>query len=294
MSDWLKGLPGRVADNVIASLIGAAILSAAALGWISGAFEAVVDGDASLPAWVLAAGIMAVFALGGFAGFFLNRRREADPVALVAHRFWREADLHAEYAEHVALTLDQLQNVLAGAIPGVTPEHFIERGVLHPGRDMLMKNQPRGADVRLSVLVPDGAEFVMAYSAGHTPEGHARFRMRIAESFSRHAYEQGTIVASPDVEQDPRFKAHPRATRNYRSIVSVPLRSGEDTAGVFNVVFTEQEAFDVSEYTYIALLAAITNVALTALENSGTVRVDRPVQSALPPAQEEPHDQPPP
>jgi hypothetical protein len=47
MGQWLKGLPGRVADNVIATLIAAAILSAAFLGWVTGAFEAIVAGDAS-------------------------------------------------------------------------------------------------------------------------------------------------------------------------------------------------------------------------------------------------------
>lgn len=292
MGEWLSGLPGRVADNVIASLIVVGILAVASVGWITGAFEAIVTGDASLPAWVLAAGVVLIFGLGAFTGFWVNRRREADPVAEVANRFWVEAELHAEYSEHVALTLDQLQAVLAGGIPGVTPDQFIERGILHPGRDMLMRNQDRDEDVRISVLVPDGQDFVMRYSAGHTPEGHAQFRTRIADSFSRHAYEQGTIVASADLHQDERFRAHPRATRDYHSIVSVPLRSGRDTAGVFNVVFTAREAFDVSDYTYIALLAAITNVALTALAASGPVRVVRPVQSVLPPAQEERRDSP--
>jgi hypothetical protein len=37
-------------------------------------------------------------------------------------------------------------------------------------------------------------------------------------------------------------------------------------AGVFNVVFTADWGFDVADYTYIALLAAIANVALTAME----------------------------
>jgi len=85
--------------------------------------------------------------------------------------------------------------------------------------------------------------------------------MRISESFSRHAYEQGTIVTSPDVRRDRRFTPHPLAKRDYSSIVCVPLRSGGTTAGVFNVLFTAENAFDVADYTYIVLLAAIANVA---------------------------------
>jgi len=289
MGDWVRGLPGRVADNVIATLIVAGILSAAFLGWISGAFEAIVSGDASLPAWILATGVIVIFALGWFGGFWVNRRREADPAILAAHQFWQESELHSDYAAHVSLTLDQLQNVISGGIPGVTLENFIERGILHPGRDMLMNNQPRGADVRISILRPDGTDFVMAYSAGHTTEGHARFRMPIGESFSRHAYEQGTVVVSFDVEEDQRFKPHVRATRPYGSIVSAPLRAGGKMSGVFNVVFTERAGFDVADYTYIVLLAAIANVALAAAERSGAVRVERRVQSELPPAQEDEH-----
>jgi GAF domain len=290
MGQWLRGLPGRVADNVIASLIVVGILSAAFLGWVSGVFEEIVTGDASIPAWVLATGLVLVFALGAFTGFWVNRRREADPAAVAAHGFWQRAELHEEYAEHVSLTLDQLQNVISGGIPGVTLEQFIERGILHPGRDMIMGNQPRGADVRISILRPDGPDFVMAYSAGHTPEGHARFRMPIRESFSRLSYEQSRIALSSDVEADRRFTPHVRATRPYGSIVSVPLRSGGDTSGVFNVVFTESEGFDVADYTYIVLLAAIANVALAAAGSASPVRTAGPVQSALPPAAEEEQD----
>lgn len=287
MGDRMRAFFGRVAENVVATLIAAVILSAAVVGWLTGAFEAIVTGDASLPAWTLAVGLIAIFALGAFTGFWINRRREADPAAYAAQEFWQRSELHAEYAEHVSLTLDQLQNVMSGGIPGVTLEQFIELGILHPGRDMLMTNQPRGADVRISILRPEGSDFVMAYSAGHTPEGHAKFRMPIAETFSRHACEQGRMVVSFDVEDDQRFTAHPRATRPYGSIVSAPLRSAGHTSGVFNVVFTERSGFDVADYTYMVLLAAITNVALAAAERSMAIRVQRPVQSALPPPLED-------
>jgi hypothetical protein len=208
MGDRMKAFASRVAENLVATLIAAAILTAAVVGWLSGAFEAIVTGDASLPAWALAAGLVAIFVLGVFTGFWVNRRREANPAALVAHEFWQRSELHEEYAEHVSLTLDELQNVMSGGIPGVTLEQFIERGILHPGRDMLMSNQPGGADVRISILRPDGGDFVMGYSAGHTSDRHAKFRMPIAESFSRHAYEQGTMVVSFDVEEDQRFTPH--------------------------------------------------------------------------------------
>jgi len=79
MGARVKGFANGVAQNVIATLIVAGILSAAFLGWITGAFASIVTRDASVPAWVLGVSVIAVFGLGGFTGFWINRRREADP-----------------------------------------------------------------------------------------------------------------------------------------------------------------------------------------------------------------------
>jgi hypothetical protein len=45
-------------------------------------------------------GVVVIFGIGAFTGFWINRRREADPAAEAADQFWQESDLHAENAEH--------------------------------------------------------------------------------------------------------------------------------------------------------------------------------------------------
>ncbi len=260
---WLKQLPERLAENLLA----AAIIAGAASGTLLAGVLALLDllgGHVSVPVWsgVLAGAVLVAGAF--YIGFWTNRRVEADPITAAATDLIGLLDRQDAYLEHLWTTLEQLQSAVDGAIDGTNLRNFIERGVLYPGRDMLKTYQPNGEDVRLSVLRPVGEDFVMAYSAGHTNTGHAGFRMKISDSFSKHAYEQGVVCGSSNLSKDPRFAPRPGARRPYESIVSIPLRSGGETAWVFNAIFTAEAAIVDTDYFYILLLAAITNVALVA------------------------------
>jgi GAF domain-containing protein len=168
--------------------------------------------------------------------------------------------LTAYYSRHVYDALETLQKVLTGTIPGVTADTLIDQGILQPARDFLM--QRPNEDVRLSILVTDGQDFVMPFSAGHSLESAQRFRLPIAASFSRSAYETGRIQWSGDLENDDRFTPHPRARpeRAYHSIISVPVRSGDHTVGVFNVLSTLKDAFAPADFLYVWVLGAIIDV----------------------------------
>jgi len=147
---------------------------------------------------------------------------------------WFAVDSHAAYGEHVRVMLDHLQRVVAGDIPSVSIPQFIDRGVLQPARDMLAEET--AADVRLSVLVPEGKTFRMLWAAGHSLEGQKKYRPAIADSLARIALEEGVPQVWDDVCTDQRFKPNPHATRPFRSMVSIPIRAGEDVHAVFNVI----------------------------------------------------------
>jgi GAF domain-containing protein len=136
-------------------------------------------------------------------------------------------------AEHEAVSTVETSRELRLAV--------FAKGLLAPAREFLI--QAPGEDVRLSVLVPEGQDFRMKWMAGHRLVSKQDFRLRIGESFSRFAFQTGQIESSEDVDSDPRFQPHPRAERPYYSIISVPIRSGDDVVAVFNVVSTLPYAF---------------------------------------------------
>src|SRR5204863_5865909 len=89
---------------------------------------------------------------------------------------------------------------------------------------------------------------------------------------SRHAYETGAIQWSFDLPNDPRFIPHPQATREYHSIISVPLRHGDDTVGVLNADSTLRSAFSLADFIYISLLGVVISVVY----NLGAFEQPRP------------------
>jgi GAF domain len=227
---WLKSLPGAIATYLVITLI--VSVGTGLLG-------------IKLPLW---AAIVAVAMIA--------------PVAFASGRLSaRGRDLRDYYAEHVRETLETLQKAIAGGIPGVSYQDFIERGILEPARHWL--RQAPHEDVRLSVLVPDDADrdFSMLFAAGHTIEARQKFRLEIAGSFAGLAYKRGATQRTGDVDSDDRWHQHPHAHRPYGSLISVPIKVNDEVVGVFNVLSTIKHAFSPGDLSYIELLGGVVNLA---------------------------------
>jgi putative methionine-R-sulfoxide reductase with GAF domain len=102
----------------------------------------------------------------------------------------------------------------------------------------------------------------MVLAAGHSLAGREKYRERIVDTLSRFAYESGDPQSWDNVSEEPMFMPTPEATRPFRSMVSLPIRSGDDILGVFNVISAEPYAFDPAEERYIASLGGVINVAV--------------------------------
>jgi GAF domain len=175
------------------------------------------------------------------------------------------------YVEHVRDALSELRKVVTKELPSMSTRDFIEIGIFEPA-DKLLERDHRDAargDVRFSILVPDGDDFVMADASGlqpahgHRVESRQSFRLPINASFAGVAFHTGQVQSSNHLSSDQRFKRHPKATtgREYQSMVSVPLwRSGE-VDGVLNVLAVRKDAFSTVDRTYITLLASVIDVA---------------------------------
>ena len=239
-------------DSTVERLIVIAIVASLAALWkLRHHIPSLPEGDTTVPTKI------AILVPGGMAfavvllvalAIGIRRRKKVAEASL---------KLTAAYAQHGREILYALQRVLSGAIPGVDVGEFIENGILSPARDYLMEGQDD--DVRLSILAPDGNDFVMPYAAGHRIESKAQFRLPIRDSFSKWAYNESRVYWSADLSTDDRFTRHPEADqeRDYESIISVPIRCGEDAVAVFNAIFTPKNAFNDAELLYVRLIGAV-------------------------------------
>lgn len=73
------------------------------------------------------------------------------------------------------------------------------------------------------------------------------------------------------MDNDDRWRPHPKARpgRQYGSLVSIPVRRGDEVVGVLNVISTHKNAFTQGDLNYIELLAALINLAHSLSADAG-------------------------
>ena len=225
-----------------------------------GAVALVIWQGGSIPAWVSLVIVLAVIAVAVLRGRRLRRR-----VAAIEDEAGTLEDAlahHDGYTSHVAEVLDNLQRVIAGDL-GVDLGTYIVRGILVPARQNLTTDPSE--NVRLSILTPrqeDSSRWQMLWTAGHSLAGNEKYRARIVDTMSRFAFESGNPQSWDDVTEERTFTPTPEATRPFRSMISLPIRNGDNRVGVFNVISAEPHAFDPAEQRYIASLGGVINVVV--------------------------------
>ena len=175
----------------------------------------------------------------------------------------RELGRHNEYSRHLQNSLDALQRVISGDVDAEIP-FFLEQAVLDPAQRIL--SEKPAEKVRLAVLLPDDDNrdlWSMRWSAGHSMIGKLKFAEPIATTLSRHAFESGEAQYWANVTEQTEFRQNPLASAPTHSLVSIPIREGDEILGVFNAISSEKEAFDDAEQTFLASIAGVLAVAVS-------------------------------
>lgn len=100
-------------------------------------------------------------------------------------------------------------------------------------------------------------------AAGHSAIGKLKYAEPIKETLARHAYESGEPQYWPDTSKQTEFEQNPLASAPMRSLVSIPIREGDEILGVFNAISSEKDAFDDAEQTFLTSLAGVIAVAVS-------------------------------
>jgi hypothetical protein len=204
MKAWLASLPKKVAEHLVVRGLGVVVIAAGvALYFLVRDSE-----DVSVPPVVLVVGgaLLALLLIAALALWSRSRK------------FEHYNRLHIAYTSVLYQALETLQKQAAHDRREVNVEEVIEKGILHPFRDLLLV--VIGNDVRLSILVLDEERhWKMALQVGHSLDSQRDFDLEYEKSFSRFGFESGKIEYSNDLSTDPRFERHPEARpgRDYSS-----------------------------------------------------------------------------
>lgn len=186
--------------------------------------------------------------------------REANELRPKLSRAEDELDRHDSYGRNICSVLDTFQKIVSKDIE-MSMDAFIEQGILIPGRDVMQENGC-SSDLRMSVLIPSNDSFLMVWASGHSVEAKQKYEVPINQTIAKIAYERQTIAVWDNAPNEERgFVKNPKATRGFKSMVSIPILLGDTTAGVFNVVTDKAAAFDPADVNYLTSLGSIIQLA---------------------------------
>jgi transcriptional regulator with GAF, ATPase, and Fis domain len=254
-----------------AALAGAAVIALIAAGW-------------DVPAWTLAATTFLAVVLA-----YVVRRvtaREAREMAPRLSRAEDELDRHDSYGSNLCSALETFQKIVAKDVD-LPMGTFIERGILAPARDVMRENG-HAADLRMSVLLVSNGHFSMAWASGHNIESQKKFKVPVENTISKVAFEKQAIQVWRNAPAEERgFIINPKATRGFKSMVSIPISAGDDTHGVFNIVTEDEDAFDPADVNYLTSVGAVIQLAfglaLAEIETRRVASVQAPTRRLVRP-----------
>jgi hypothetical protein len=164
MKNWLSELPRKLADHLVTRGLGLLVVA----GLVALYFVVRDSKDVAVPPATLVAGA-GLLVLLVIVGIVLWRR---------ASKFEAYHGVHIAYTNVLNQALETLRKRAAHDRREVNVDEVIEKGILHPFRDLLQAIA--GSDVRLSILVLDEQRPLEDGAAGWTqPRQPASVRPRV-------------------------------------------------------------------------------------------------------------------
>jgi len=127
--------------------------------------------------------------------------------------------------------------------------------ILHSIGVVLTKNKSNSHRVAIFVDNKDGY-LKIHEGLGYSSEGRKHLRLKIDDSAAGYVFRTGSIYNSGNVDEPGNhFKRHPMATKDYKSLMCVPIQYGKMILGVLSIDGQEENSFSKDDETYLVYFA---------------------------------------
>lgn len=90
---------------------------------------------------------------------------------------------------------------------------------------------------------------------GFSLQGKEKLRLDISGSIAGKVYTYGEYVYCKDVSKEPGFKPHPKATKQYFSLLCVPVKIDGQTVAVLSIDGSEKDCFSTDDIGYFQMFS---------------------------------------
>lgn len=90
---------------------------------------------------------------------------------------------------------------------------------------------------------------------GYSPRGKEKLELSLEDSKAGYSFTKGQTYHSNDITQDPTYVRNPKSSREYCSLICVPITYNDQIIGVLNVDGLNKDSFDKDDIDYITYMA---------------------------------------
>lgn len=90
---------------------------------------------------------------------------------------------------------------------------------------------------------------------GYSLKGKEHLRLKIDESVAGKAFSNGEYKYIADVSRNKTFKPHPKATKQYFSLLCYPIKTGGNVMGVLSIDGSEKDCFSKDDIEYFKMFS---------------------------------------
>jgi putative methionine-R-sulfoxide reductase with GAF domain len=103
---------------------------------------------------------------------------------------------------------------------------------------------------------PENAEELKIFEGcGFSITGKEKLRLKINSSIAGNVFVNGEYSYCKDVTKEKDFKPHPKATKNYKSLLCVPIKIDGYTVAVLSIDGSEEDCFSSDDISYFQIFS---------------------------------------
>ncbi|KAA0547417.1 GAF domain-containing protein [Bacillus sp. BGMRC 2118] len=108
---------------------------------------------------------------------------------------------------------------------------------------------------RIAIFIKDSSTLKILRGNGYSLEGLKRLSLNVHNSKAGHAFINNIAYFNNNLTADPSYVRNPKATKEYKSLLCVPIVYNEDVIGILNIDGLKENSFDKDDADYITYFA---------------------------------------
>ncbi|SDI19414.1 GAF domain-containing protein [Alteribacillus persepolensis] len=189
-----------------------------------------------------------------FWGFKMENNREVEKIQTQ----FDELNEHSQLKSQVLKLLNQsiITYSVWENLQGKEFEKNVQRfyNFFLPGIISLITKQ-RDNSHRIAVFHDAGGYLKVLHGFGYYPNGGEELKLGFRESKAGECFTKGETYYNPDLSQDPSFNRNIESSKEYNSLLCIPIVFNEQSLGVLNIDGVKKNSFNKDDIDYLTFFA---------------------------------------